>query len=91
MEVTPSSVLGAHLAGDGHHRLLGEASVELPRGLVHLLLDEDALGDARAVAEHRERHLAVTAGGLDPAAHGDRLADVPAQILDLHHAPVRLG
>ena len=55
----------------------------------HLFPGQDPLHGARAVPQYQERDLAARPGRHDPAAHGDRLAHVRAQLADPYRRHAR--
>jgi hypothetical protein len=73
---------GLHQAGEGQGRLLGEA---LERGKVLLrqaALHQHALGQAGAVPEDHEAHLAAGAQMGHPTPEGDDLSHMAIQVSD---------
>ena len=72
-----------HRPRQGDTGLLGERAERAPHRLGDLFLGQDTLHVARAVAHDQERDLPARPGRHDPAAQGDRLTYVRAQLADL--------
>src|SRR5690606_26269496 len=75
--------VGPDLARDGHTRLERQRVERGPDLFGDLFLQDHALHDAGPVPDDEERDPAVRAGGLDPSAHRDGLADVTIQVMNL--------
>src|SRR5205807_2181029 len=73
-----------HRADELQRALLGHVVAYREGRVADLVLDRDALDDARAVSEHEEGDLALHALVVEPAPERDLLADVLFQVLDVN-------
>ncbi len=76
------ALVGAHFAGDDHRRLLRQLAGDLELVRLHVLLEGDALGDARSVAQLDELQAPFVGAVVNPAAHGHFFTDVLGEFCD---------
>ena len=74
--------VGAHLPGDDQGGFLRQALERVPHLGRNLALDDHALHQTGAVADDGEEQLAALPQVIEPAANGDRLAFMTAELRD---------
>ena len=77
-----STLIGAHLPGDDQGGLLRQAFERVPQLGRDLAFDHHALHQAGAVADDGEEQFAALPQVVEPAANGDRLAFMTAELRD---------
>ena len=77
-----SAFVGAHLAGDDHAGLLGQALDRIEEFGRDGIFGDHALDDAAAVAKDGEEQFAALAQVVEPATNGDSLAFMLADFAD---------
>ncbi len=74
--------IGLHRAADDERRLLPQVGQPLEQLVAHVRPVDNALGQARAVAQAQEQQLALGRQVIEPAANGDALADMVGDAFD---------